>query len=90
MRDLLLIPNLTPPTLRTPDAVVRLDNEADSLFINQALHNDLETVAGTLAAEVAGTPPPSRASCRPTPPPTRWERRPPSSRPSVDAPIGGR
>jgi Protein of unknown function (DUF1592)/Protein of unknown function (DUF1588)/Protein of unknown function (DUF1595)/Protein of unknown function (DUF1587) len=54
VRDLLLLPNPGDLTLPTADAVVRLDNEADSLFVNQALHDDLQAAAERLAAAVAG------------------------------------
>ena len=54
VRDLLLLPNPGDLTLPTADAVVRLDNEADSLFVNQPLHDDLQGVAERLAAQVAG------------------------------------
>jgi Protein of unknown function (DUF1592)/Protein of unknown function (DUF1588)/Protein of unknown function (DUF1595)/Protein of unknown function (DUF1587) len=55
VRDLLPLPNPANPTLATADAVVRLDNEADSLFIGQNLHDDLQSAAENLAAEVAGS-----------------------------------
>jgi len=54
VRDLLMLPNPGPLTLPTADAVVRLDNEADSLFVNQALHDDLQSAAESLAGQVAG------------------------------------
>lgn len=54
VRALLLLPNPGPLTLPTADAVVRLDNEADSLFVNQSLHDDLQSAAESLAAQVAG------------------------------------
>ena len=53
VRDLLLLPNPGDLTLPTADAVVRLDNEADSLFVNQSLHDDLQAAAERLAAQVA-------------------------------------
>jgi hypothetical protein len=56
VRDLLLLPDPGDLTLPTADAVVRLDNEADSLFVNQPLHDDLQAAAERLAAEVAGDP----------------------------------
>lgn len=56
VRDLLLMPNPGDLTLATPDAVVRLDNEADSLFVNQPLHDDLQSAAERLAAQVASDP----------------------------------
>jgi hypothetical protein len=40
----------------TPDAVLRFDNEADSLFVSQALHDDLQTQAESLAAQVTADP----------------------------------
>ncbi len=55
VRDLLPLPNPANLTLATADAVVRLDNEADSLFIGQDLHDDLQSAAENLAAEVAGS-----------------------------------
>jgi len=54
VRDLLLLPAPGDLTLPTADAVVRLDNEADSLFVNQSLHDDLQAAAERLAAQVAG------------------------------------
>jgi Protein of unknown function (DUF1592)/Protein of unknown function (DUF1595)/Protein of unknown function (DUF1588)/Protein of unknown function (DUF1587) len=54
VRDLLMLSNPGDLTLPTADAVVRLDNEADSLFINQPLHDDLQAAAESLAAQVAG------------------------------------
>jgi hypothetical protein len=56
VRDLLLLPDPGNLTLATPDAVVRLDNEADSLFVNQPLHDDLQAAAERLAAQVARDP----------------------------------
>ena len=56
VRDLLLLQSPGDLTLATPDAVVRLDNEADSLFVNQSLHDDLQAAAERLAAQVAGDP----------------------------------
>ncbi|HVV17081.1 MAG TPA: DUF1592 domain-containing protein [Polyangia bacterium] len=53
VRDLLLLPDPGNLTLPTADAVVRLDNEADSLFVNQPLHDDLQAAAQRLAAQVA-------------------------------------
>src|SRR6202142_1388700 len=55
VRDLLPMTNPANLTLATADAVVRLDNEADSLFIGQDLHDDLQSAAENLAAEVAGS-----------------------------------
>jgi Protein of unknown function (DUF1592)/Protein of unknown function (DUF1588)/Protein of unknown function (DUF1595)/Protein of unknown function (DUF1587) len=55
VRDLLLLPGSGSPTLATADAVVRLDNEADSLFVGQDLHDDLQAAAENLAAQVAGS-----------------------------------
>jgi Protein of unknown function (DUF1592)/Protein of unknown function (DUF1588)/Protein of unknown function (DUF1595)/Protein of unknown function (DUF1585)/Protein of unknown function (DUF1587) len=40
----------------TKDAVVRFDNEADSLFVSQDLHDDLQSEAERLAALVTATP----------------------------------
>jgi Protein of unknown function (DUF1592)/Protein of unknown function (DUF1588)/Protein of unknown function (DUF1595)/Protein of unknown function (DUF1585)/Protein of unknown function (DUF1587) len=40
----------------TKDAVVRFDNEADSLFVGQDLHDDLQSEAERLAALVTATP----------------------------------
>ena len=54
VRDLLMLPAPGDLTLPTADAVVRLDNEADSLFVNQSLHDDLQAAAERLAAQVAG------------------------------------
>jgi Protein of unknown function (DUF1592)/Protein of unknown function (DUF1595)/Protein of unknown function (DUF1588)/Protein of unknown function (DUF1587) len=54
VRDLLLLTNPPDLTLPTADAVVRLDNEADSLFVNQPLHDDLQAGAERLAAQIAG------------------------------------
>ncbi len=54
-RDLLALPSSTAITLSTPDAVVRLDNEADSLFVSQDLHDDLQASAESLAAQIAGS-----------------------------------
>jgi hypothetical protein len=56
VRDLLLLPDPGDLTLPTADAVVRLDNEADSLFVNQPLHDDLQAAAERLAATVASDP----------------------------------
>ncbi|MFL5303877.1 MAG: DUF1592 domain-containing protein [Polyangia bacterium] len=53
VRDLLLLPDPGNLTLPTADAVVRLDNEADSLFVNQPLHDDLQAAAQRLAGQVA-------------------------------------
>src|SRR5450432_61972 len=55
VRDLLPLSNPANPTLATADAVVRLDNEADSLFIGQNLHDDLQSAAESMAAQVAGS-----------------------------------
>jgi Protein of unknown function (DUF1592)/Protein of unknown function (DUF1588)/Protein of unknown function (DUF1595)/Protein of unknown function (DUF1587) len=55
VRDLLQLPNPGNLTLATADAVVRLDNEADSLFISQNLHDDLQAAAESLAGQVAGS-----------------------------------
>jgi hypothetical protein len=54
VRDLLYLTSAGDLTLPTADAVVRLDNEADSLFVNQALHDDLQASAERLAAQIAG------------------------------------
>lgn len=54
VRDLVQLPAPGDLTLPTADAVVRLDNEADSLFVNQPLHDDLQAAAERLAAQVAG------------------------------------
>jgi hypothetical protein len=54
VRDLLLLPDPGDLTLPTADAVLRLDNEADSLFVNQPLHDDVQAAAERLAAQVAG------------------------------------
>jgi Protein of unknown function (DUF1592)/Protein of unknown function (DUF1588)/Protein of unknown function (DUF1595)/Protein of unknown function (DUF1587)/Protein of unknown function (DUF1585) len=40
----------------TKDAVVRFDNEADSLFVGQDLHNDLQSEAERLAGLVVADP----------------------------------
>ena len=56
VRDLLLLPNPGDLTLPTADAVVRLDNEADALFVNQPLHDDLQAAAERLATTVASDP----------------------------------
>jgi uncharacterized protein DUF1592/uncharacterized protein DUF1588/uncharacterized protein DUF1595 len=55
MRDLFQLPSTTNLTLTTPDAVVRLDNEADSLFVSQDLHDDLQSQAESMAAQIAGS-----------------------------------
>jgi hypothetical protein len=55
VRALLALPSSTAITLSTPDAVVRLDNEADSLFVSQDLHDDLQASAESLAAQIAGS-----------------------------------
>jgi Protein of unknown function (DUF1592)/Protein of unknown function (DUF1595)/Protein of unknown function (DUF1588)/Protein of unknown function (DUF1587) len=54
VRDLLLLPDPGDLTLPTADAVLRFDNEADSLFVGQSLHDDLQAAAERLAAQVAG------------------------------------
>lgn len=54
VRDLLLLPNPGDLTLRTADAVLRFDNEADSLFVGPDLRDDLQAQAERLAALVAG------------------------------------
>jgi Protein of unknown function (DUF1595)/Protein of unknown function (DUF1587)/Protein of unknown function (DUF1592) len=57
VRDLL--PVVDPGDLEnalTKDAVVRFDNEADSLFVGQALHNDLQSEAERLAGLVVSDP----------------------------------
>jgi hypothetical protein len=53
VRDLLLLPNPGDLTLRTADAVLRFDNEADSLFVGPDLRDDLQAQAERLAALVA-------------------------------------
>ena len=55
VRDLLQLASTQIPTLATADAVVRLDNEADSLFVSQDLHDDLQAAAENLAAQIAGS-----------------------------------
>jgi Protein of unknown function (DUF1592)/Protein of unknown function (DUF1588)/Protein of unknown function (DUF1595)/Protein of unknown function (DUF1587) len=55
VRDLLQLSNPGNLTLATADAVVRLDNEADSLAIGQDLHDDLQAAAENLAAQVAAS-----------------------------------
>lgn len=55
VRDLLQLPNPGNLTLATADAVVRLDNEADSLAIGQDLHDDLQAAAENLASQVASS-----------------------------------
>jgi hypothetical protein len=55
VRDLLQLPSTQIPALATADAVVRLDNEADSLFVSQDLHDDLQSAAENLAAQIAGS-----------------------------------
>jgi hypothetical protein len=55
VRDLLALPSTAAVSLSTPDAVVRLDNEADSLFVGQNLHDDLQASAESLAAQIAGS-----------------------------------
>jgi Protein of unknown function (DUF1592)/Protein of unknown function (DUF1588)/Protein of unknown function (DUF1595)/Protein of unknown function (DUF1587)/Protein of unknown function (DUF1585) len=57
IRDLLQLPD--PGDLDnalTKDAVVRFDNEADSLFVSQALHDDLQEEAERLAGLVTADP----------------------------------
>jgi phosphomannomutase len=55
VRDLLFLTSSTNLTLATADAVVRLDNEADSLFVSQDLHDDFQSAAESLAAQIAGS-----------------------------------
>jgi hypothetical protein len=56
VRDLLLLPDPGDLTLPTPDAALRFDNEADSLFVGQSLHDDLQAEAERLAELVASDP----------------------------------
>jgi Protein of unknown function (DUF1592)/Protein of unknown function (DUF1595)/Protein of unknown function (DUF1588)/Protein of unknown function (DUF1587) len=53
VKDLLLLPNPGDLTLRTADAALRFDNEADSLFVGPNLRDDLQAQAERLAALVA-------------------------------------
>src|SRR5450432_1244399 len=55
VRDLLPLSNPANPTLATADAVVQLDNEADSLFIGQNLHDDLQSAVESLVPVGAPT-----------------------------------
>lgn len=57
VRDLLPIAGLGDlDNALTKDAVVRFDNEADSLFVGQDLHNDLQSEAERLAGLVVADP----------------------------------
>lgn len=57
VRDLLKLASTEGLTSElTPDAALRFDNEADSLFVGQTLRDDLQRAAERLAAEVSRDP----------------------------------